>query len=463
MNSSRGSEVERGGIPELQTSNDNGSTTQSIRSHNKSRRANLTVLASFLLTFTGCGLNFAFGTYQELYLRENTGPFEGAGPAEIDLIGTLAISLMTIGAPFASAWTKSYTPRSVTLIGGALFAVSNILASLGQKLWHFLLTQGLMLGCATCLSYIPAVTVTPGWFDARRGLAMGIVLSGTGVGGVVWAPALRALNASIGFRNTLRLTGVVTYVLISGSALILKWDPDSERRNQQESSSATRPHPLRVPLVNWQVARSRKFLAQAIGATLQAGAYYAPVYFFSAYARTLGYSAASGANFIALSNGSSAAGKVIIGYIADRYGRLNLLLVCTLISSAATLGLWLPSTIAGGDRSGKAMFAAFAILYGIFAGAYVALFPTALVELFGVQHFASVNGFLYMLRGIASLVGTPVAGALIRGSGVSSSMYSSMAYEKSSALVGALLGGATLAMLWVRLEAMEHAGWKWKC
>jgi hypothetical protein len=42
----------------------------------------------------------------------------------------------------------------------------------------FSLTQGLLVGLGTCLSYIPAVTVTPGWYDKRRALAMGIVLSG---------------------------------------------------------------------------------------------------------------------------------------------------------------------------------------------------------------------------------------------------------------------------------------------
>ena len=42
----------------------------------------------------------------------------------------------------------------------------------------FSLTQGLLLGLGTCFSYIPAVTVTPGWYDKRRALAMGIVLSG---------------------------------------------------------------------------------------------------------------------------------------------------------------------------------------------------------------------------------------------------------------------------------------------
>ena len=93
---------------------------------------------------------------------------------------------MTIGAPYASAWTKSYSPRLITLIGAAIFLLANLLASFSQSLWQFILTQGILLGCGTCLAYIPAVTVAPGWFEEKRGLAMGIVLSGTGVGGTIW-------------------------------------------------------------------------------------------------------------------------------------------------------------------------------------------------------------------------------------------------------------------------------------
>lgn len=103
------------------------------------------VISSSILTFTGCGLNFAFGVYQELY-ESMSGPFATASAAEIDLIGTMAVSLMTIGAPFVSAWTKTYTPRTIIIIGALAFSSANILASFGQQLWHFILTQGVLLG-----------------------------------------------------------------------------------------------------------------------------------------------------------------------------------------------------------------------------------------------------------------------------------------------------------------------------
>lgn len=88
---------------------------------------------------------------------------------------------MSIGAPYVSAWTKCYSPRTIIIIGAVLFALANVLASFSQALWQFILTQGMVLGCGTCLVCIPAVTVAPGWFKERRGLVMGIVLIGTGI------------------------------------------------------------------------------------------------------------------------------------------------------------------------------------------------------------------------------------------------------------------------------------------
>ena len=365
---------------------------------------------------------------------------------------------MTIGAPYASAWTKSYSPRTVSLLGGVLFALANVLASFSQALWQFAFTQGVLLGCGACLAYIPAVTVAPGWFQERRGLAMGIVLSGTGIGGAVWAPVLRALNASLGFRTTLRLTGGASLVLIAVSASTLRWHPEIEARHRLEQTPGQSR--LRPPLANWRVVRTRMFVAQAAGAMFQSAAYYTPVYFISTYVRTLGYSSVTGANLIALSNGTSACGKVVLGYGADRCGRLNVLLLCTLLSAVATLALWFPSIMAMDKNTGMALFVSFVVLYSVTAGAYVALFPTALVELFGVQHFASVNGLLYMLRGVGTLIGTPGAGALIRSTS-KTTMQSSLAFRSPSLLVGCLLTSATLGCLWVRIEAMQTPGRRW--
>ncbi|CAG7954416.1 unnamed protein product [Penicillium olsonii] len=413
------------------------------------------ISASTALVFTGCGINFAFGVFQELYdsmAKEPDTPFTGATPAQIDLIGTLSIALMTIGAPFATTWIKQYPPRNVIWVSGVIYSGSLVLASFSQALWQFILTQGCLLGVGTCLIYMPSVTVAPTWFSLHRGLAMGIILAGTGVGGVAWPLAFRYLIDAVGFRNTLRITAGISLVLVFGSGIFIRWPANQLARIQVENAALSRSSNIfRLPRVDWRVARSRKFLAHALGAALQSAAYYTPVFFFASFARTLGYSQATSANFIAISNAANALGKVVIGYAADRMGRLNTLVVTTLISAISVLALWLPSCLSTTQSSGSNLFIAFTVFYGVFASAYVALFPTSLVELFGVQNFASVNGLLYMIRGFATLLGTPVAGALIRGHDQKS--VGPRSYENTSIMVGVLMAVATLAVLWARIEA----------
>jgi MFS family permease len=416
--------------------------------------------ASTILVFTVCGIGFAFGVYQDTYEKlshDASSPFYKSSPAMIDLIGTLAISLMTIGAPYATAWTKYFPPQFVIWSGGLIFSLALVLASFSRHTWQVQLTQGLLAGIGTCLTYMPAVTVAPTWFTTRRGLAMGIILAGTGLGGVVWAPILHLLVARTGWRNSLRISAGIAFALISAAAPIMRWEPaaSTQIRTTTPSNNTTSlaKRLLSVPLVDYNLLRSRKFLAQALSAALQSAAYYTPVFFFASYATTLGYSSTTASNFIALSNAANAIGKIVIGHAADKIGRLNALFLTTAISAIATLALWIPSSLSSSQMDGRNLFIAFTVFYGVFASAYVALFPTSLIELFGVQNFASVNGALYMIRGLATLVGTPAAGALIRSGGAQGTRTGPASFENTAIMVGVLLASATVAVLWVRIEA----------
>uniref|UniRef100_A0A0D2Y1I6 Major facilitator superfamily (MFS) profile domain-containing protein n=1 Tax=Fusarium oxysporum (strain Fo5176) TaxID=660025 RepID=A0A0D2Y1I6_FUSOF len=288
-------------------------------------------------------------------------PFTGASSATIDLIGTLSAALMTIVAPFVMAWTKYYGPRPV------------------------------------------------------RGLAMGIISAGTGIGGLVWTPAISACINSLGFRNTLRLTGCVATILICISGFILEWEPSMAKRlSGQNSALSPITAIFKIPVPSKQTVRQRVFFTQAASTLFQSAAYYIPVFFTVTYAKTLGYTEEEGANLTAVSNACNAIGKIAVGFIADRL-----------------------------------------VLYGLLASAFISLFPAALIELFGVQELPRIAGVMYMLQGLATLVGTPVAGALIRGEG---SSRSSSDYTPMSAWAGALMASAAVAVAGVRLEAMKGSG-----
>lgn len=417
----------------------------------------IVLISCFTLTFTGCGINFAFGVYQDFYGTQN-GPFLDASPAKIDLIGTLSTSLMTLAAPIAIGLTRILGNHAVLLLGGALFALSGILASFGSQLWHFQLSQGLLQGLSICLTYIPAVTISPAFFSRHRALAMGIITSGTGIGGMVWAPVLRYLISTFGFRNTLRIAGLSAAVLVGTSTLALsrvdfsgasteKFPRSSdENYNQASRKSAV----ITDPETTRRLVCSKDFVAHAVGTFFQSAAYMIPIYFMSSYAQALGYTATAGANMIALSNIFNSFGKVVVGCFADRVGRLNALVLCTFFSAWSTLALCYLSTSMHHIAFQRSFFLSYACIYGITAGTYVSLFPAALVDHFGIVDFAQVNGLLYMIRGIGALIGTPVGGEMVRYNKVWKEPAVTSDFDKTLLLAGSLLLGATCSVAWAR-------------
>jgi len=56
--------------------------------------------------------------------------------------------------------------------------------------------------------YYPLVAFIPAFFDRHRGAAMGFVLAGSGVGGLVMAPVLHVLLTRVGVRWSLRIFGL---------------------------------------------------------------------------------------------------------------------------------------------------------------------------------------------------------------------------------------------------------------
>ncbi|PYI26064.1 MFS general substrate transporter [Aspergillus indologenus CBS 114.80] len=429
----------------------------------------LVIGAGFTIMLTTNALIFSAGVYQALYeemASEPNNPFTGASSALIGLIGTLSIGLMSLTGPFVMMWIKLYRPQTVVAVAGVIFGVAYILASVSRTLWQFALTQGVLVGISVSMSYIPATTTAPTWFNERRSLAMGIIISGSAVGGMLWPSILTAMIHHLGFRNALRVSGSICALAILLVSPAVKWEPsfneqilgERDALRQRAGGSPARAL-LQPPRLNRRLTRTRGFLLQAAGCMLQSAAYSTPLIYYAAFGRALGYSATTAANFITISNAANAVARVALGYAADRYGRLNLLFATTFLSAVAVAAFWVPATVAGATAAGKALFLVFTLLYGAFASAYIALFPASLMELFGKRDFTSVNGALYLVRGLGALLGTPLTGLLIPQS---RALAAPEVYERAALVVMALLFPASFCILGVRLEMMAGKEWRWK-
>lgn len=382
---------------------------------------------------------------------------ERSNKALVAFVGTLGAGLTWSGSIFVNPlMSRAPSLQHISLAGAVLMTVAYALASLCERLWQLLLTQGLLYGIGSSLLYFPALSIAPEYFAEHRGAAMGIILSAAGFGGLVYAPLAQALLSRVGVAWTLRALALMN--LVVGVAVVLAVP--------RQGRCATK----RPTLVNVRIARQPAFVLQAGAALLQAAGNFVPMTFLPEFSIALGYSASVGALLLAVNNGVNSVSRIGMGVLADAVGRQNTLVLSVLMSAICVSGLWMAAV--GGAKS---IWLAFVILYGLWAGGesleiilltllnfifvgYNALFPTTITEVFGIQAYASVNGFAYFVRGLGALFGSPVGGVILGGEARSLEHFRNVVWYDA-----ALLFGASLCVAGVRgFDAKEKHSWKWK-
>jgi MFS family permease len=105
-------------------------------------------------------------------------------------------------------------------------------------------------------------------------------------------------------------------------------------------------------------------------------------------------------------------GRILPGYLGDKLGRYNVMIAMCSLSSVVILALWLPGTLLSPDS--VAIYVIFSMLYGFASGAFVGMVPALLSQIsLDVTKIGVRQGVLFTCISIASLTGSPIAGAIM--------------------------------------------------
>ncbi|TVY83645.1 Aspyridones efflux protein apdF [Lachnellula suecica] len=408
------------------------------------QRQILVLISSFLTICITIGFNQAYGVFQNYYISDDQTMLPKStknDSALVAFVGTLGAGLTWGGSIVVNpiiARLGIKATRGISVLGVLFMSLGFGLASLGTQVWHLLLTQGLLYGIGSSCLYFPILSSAPEYFHAHRGMAMGFILSGAGVGGLIFSPLIRALLTAIGPHWTLRTLSLMNLLISLPIAV---------------TASPSRFVGRRPTHINLKLATKPAFLLSVCAGFLQAGGNGLPLTFLAEYSVALGYSSGFGATLLAVSNGVNSVSRVMTGYAGDRCGRQNTLILTVILCVVSVLAFWLGSTSSGGN---KTLWILFIVFYGAAGGGYNALFPTTIAEVFGLQAYASVNGFIYFVRGLGQMFGSPVGGKILGESKLEN-------YKNVVAFDAALLGGAALCVIGVRFwDAVEKRTWRWK-
>jgi MFS family permease len=146
------------------------------------------------------------------------------GWSDAQISTALAIRLMLFGlfGPFAAAFMNRYGIRAVVVSAIILICIGFLSSLMMTQVWQLILLWGIVVGVGTGLTaMVLAVTVATRWFNARRGLVMGIFAASNATGQLVFLPLIATLATNYGWRMSLvfvcgmlALAGVIGMLLM---------------------------------------------------------------------------------------------------------------------------------------------------------------------------------------------------------------------------------------------------------
>jgi OFA family oxalate/formate antiporter-like MFS transporter len=360
------------------------------------------------------------------------------------------ILLQTWVQPLDGWFIDKIGPRKFITAAGILCGIGWGTMGYASSLPMLMFFYG-MAGIGAAFVYSASIGSALKWFPARRGFASGIIAAGFGGGSAIFGPIIAAMIDARGYQYAFLFTGILQGVVIVIVAQFLR------------HPVAAAPAPKAAPVAPGAVvpAKSRKntenfttwemlgtphfyvlyamFVAMAIGGlfvTANTGKLVNSWGMTTAVLATLSF-------FNPLANGAA---RVFWGWASDRLGRENTMVLTFLLQA-----LCLASVVTIGRTSVMAFTVTVFLVYFTWGQIY-SLFPATLGDYFGSRNATSNYGFLYSAKGVAAVIGAPIAAMIFEATNTWSMVF------YGSALLALLASVTAYFLRMVPLPQKAEAG-----
>ncbi len=317
----------------------------------------------------------------------------------------------------AGALIDRFGPRQVIRFGIWLVGLPLVLMGGMSRLWQYY-----ALCFAEVVGYvltgpIPNQVLVSNWFRVKRGRAMGYAYLGLGLGGVVSPLLIHGLIERFDWRRAFEIIGILILLVLFPVA---QWitrsapsdvglspdgtnkDPDPQKnfRNPKFESPNLKEESMDVG----RAVRTTNFWLILAGTTLTIGAIGTVIQHLILFLKDQGYSAGVASRVSSCLLLSSLAGRVVVGYFADRFRKKNVMALFYL-----ALGLAIPLLFL--TRQPGAVWS-FAAIFGFAMGADYMLIPLVTAECFGTAALGKLLALIIMVYSLGQWFGPVLAGRI---------------------------------------------------
>ena len=346
------------------------------------------VVASSLVLLVSFGILLCYGLFLNPLVEEfgwSRAAISGAYSLSSVIAGTFGV--------LAGLVTDRLGPRVVVTVSGLLLGAACVLMYFVSSLWELYLFYGILGGIGMSGMWVPPLSTVARWFNDRRSMATGIVLSGMTIGQVILPPIVSHLILAVGWRRSYLFLGIMALAVILVAAQLLRKDPRNEASSPSKADAADGHRPA-AGLTLGGAVRTQPFWTLSAVFFLVGMSAFGLLIHLAPRVISVGQSEVNASNVLAITGAVGIPGSFLLGgllghHIGDRKAfMVGLgLVVAALLSFLLTHQLW-------------ALYVCGVIFGAGMSGMTVAESPMV-AGLFGLGH----HGSIYAATGIGYTMG----------------------------------------------------------
>jgi OFA family oxalate/formate antiporter-like MFS transporter len=360
----------------------------------------------FITLYTGGVIHFGFTAVFEPIAEEF-----GWSYAQISLAASLRGLEMGLLAPLMGFLVDRWGPRRL-IVAGSIFVCTGflLLSRISSLTMYYIAFAFISVGMSTCAGTVLLTAVT-NWFRKKAALAIGLVASGFGLGGII-VPVVTKLIDVLEWRMAMVTVGLGMLVTVLPLSFIVRhkpepygYLPDGEASLTVKTKEAEISAPSAETSISvMQAIRNRAFWHIAITSMCHSFVIGAVVTHLMPYLSSLGIARSLSSLVALFLPVASIGGRLSSGWLTDRFGKRKIYAACFV---SVTAGLLLFASVA---MERMWLLVPFIITFSFGWGCSVTTRLTLQVERFGRGSFGRILGFLSGLMMLGNMSGAPLAG-----------------------------------------------------
>lgn len=309
-------------------------------------------------------------------------------------LGSMSTLIGVLAFPIAGGLIDRFGEVRVAFISGVALSMSFAMLSwFIQGLVSYLLLIVMLTAAAAGSISIAYNRIIIRHFVAQRGTALGLALTGTAVGSAIVGPALTPYIGTHGWRQGYFVLAAISLVMLCLATLLLRPFSDSAKRRSADD----------VPSAGWlTISRHPSFLPISVMIFLASIAVLGSTMHIVPLLTDQGLSLAEAAGVASMLGISVIFGRIMTGYLLDRWDAGVVTWALFSLASMGTLALWTGNpmlTVVG------------AMLIGFGVGTEGDLLAFLLGRRFAAREFGSVYGLIFGVHALGGGLGGVIAGA----------------------------------------------------